>query len=156
MTDETTETPQESFTGDALAGEQDGQVPEAQNDPAPVSEPPSDDPDVFSREYVSGLRDEAKTLRLRARDAESERDRLRENLWVARVDALGLLADPTDLPVDVEALEDPDAIRAAADALLARKPHLARRRAVGDIGQHDVPEPAGFSLASALARAAGA
>lgn len=152
----TDETPPEAFTGDALAGEQTGQVPEGQTDPAGVSEPPSDDPDVFSREYVTELRDEAKTFRLRARDAETERDRLREHLWVARVDALGLLADPTDLPVDVEALDDPDAIRAAADALLARKPHLARRRATGDIGQHDIPEPAGFSLASALARAAGA
>lgn len=152
----TDETPQDAFTGDAVAGEQNDQVPEGQNDPAGVSEPPSDAPDVFSREYVSELRDEAKTQRLRARDAESERDRLREHLWVARVDALGVLADPTDLPVDVDALEDPDAIRAAADALLARKPHLARRRAVGDIGQHDVPEPSGFSLASALARAAGA
>lgn len=153
MTDETTP---EAFTGDAVAGEQNDQAPEGQTDSAGVSEAPSGDPDVFSREYVSELRDEAKTQRLRARDAESERDRLREHLWVARVDALGLLADPTDLPVDVEALEDPDAIRAAVDALLASKPHLARRRAVGDIGQHDVPEPSGFSLASVLARAAGA
>lgn len=152
----TDETPLESFTGDDLPGEQPDQVPEDQNDSADVSEAPSGDPDVFSREYVSELRDEAKTQRLRARDAESERDRLREHLWVARVDALGLLADPTDLPVDVDALDDPDAIRAAVDALLARKPHLARRRAVGDIGQHDVPDPAGFSLASVLARAAGA
>lgn len=152
----TDETPQDTFTEDALAGEQTGQVPEAQDDPAGVSEPHSDAPDVFSREYVSELRDEAKTQRLRARDAESERDRLRENLWVARVDALGLLADPTDLPVDVDALDDLDAIRAAADALLARKPHLARRRAVGNIGQHEIGESAGFSLASALARAAGA
>lgn len=153
MTDETTP---EAFTGDALAGEQNDQAPEGQNDPAGVSEAPSDAPDVFSREYVTGLRDEAKTQRLRARDAETERDRLREHLWVARVDALGLLADPTDLPVDVDALDDPDAIRAAADALLARKPHLARRRAVGNIGQHDVSESGGFSLASVLARAAGA
>ena len=152
----TDETPQEALTGDADAGEQTVQAPEGQDDSAGVSEAPSGDPDVFSREYVSELRDEAKTQRLRARDAETERDRLREHLWVARVDALGLLADPTDLPADVEALDDPDAIRAAVDDLLARKPHLARRRAVGDIGQHDVPEPSGFSLASALARAAGA
>lgn len=152
----TDETPHDVLAGDADAGEQTAQAPEGQDDSAGVSEAPSGDPDVFSREYVSELRDEAKTQRLRARDAESERDRLREHLWVARVDSLGLLADPTDLPVDVDALEDPDAIRAAVDALLARKPHLARRRAVGDIGQHDVPEPSGFSLASALARAAGA
>lgn len=152
----TDETPQDAFTGDAVAGEQNDQAPEGQNDSAAVSEAPSGDPDVFSREYVSELRDEAKTQRLRARDAETERDRLREHLWVARVDALGVLADPTDLPVDVDALDDLDAIRAAADALLARKPHLARRRAVGNIGQHDIGESSGFSLASALARAAGA
>ena len=112
MTDETTP---EAFTGDAVAGEQNDQAPEGQNDPAAVSEAPSDVPDVFSREYVTELRDEAKTQRLRARDAESERDRLREHLWVARVDALGVLADPTDLPVDVDALDDLDAIRAAAE-----------------------------------------
>jgi len=45
------------------------------------------------------------------------------------------LADPTDVPVAVELLDDPDGLTAAIDALLAAKPHLASRRPFGNIGQ---------------------
>jgi hypothetical protein len=41
----------------------------------------------------------------------------------------GQLADPTDLEFDEDHLDDPDALAAAVDDLLARKPHLASRRA---------------------------
>lgn len=143
-----------------------------QNDPEPVlvddvepedveqaPEPPSDDvddvePETFTREYVTELRDEAKAHRLRARDAEHERDRLREQLWVARVAALDVLADPSDLPLDVDALDDPGALERAARDLVARKPHMAKRVARGDIGQHAPATDDGFSLVGAL-RAAG-
>ena len=49
--------------------------------------------------------------------------------------ATGRLADPTDLEFDEDHLDDPDALAAAIDDLLARKPHLASRKPVGDIGQ---------------------
>ena len=47
----------------------------------------------------------------------------------------GKLADPTDLEFDEDHLDDPDALAAAVDDLLARKPHLASRRPTGEIGQ---------------------
>ena len=49
--------------------------------------------------------------------------------------ATGRLADPSDLAFDDAHLTDPDALTAAIDDLLARKPHLASRRVVGDVGQ---------------------
>ena len=61
------------------------------------------------------------------------------------------MADPTDLPFDPEHLDDPDALAAAVDELLVRKPHLAARRPSGDIGQGNrgpVSEP--FSLLGLL------
>lgn len=84
--------------------------------------------DTFTREYVTGLRQESARYRTRANE-------LAETLWRERVAALGLLADPTDLPYDQAALDDPEAIRAAADELLARKPHLRTRRITERAGQ---------------------
>lgn len=54
--------------------------------------------------------------------------------------ATGKLADATDLPFDVELLDedgmvDPDKVYAAVTALLARKPHLASRRPTGSVEQ---------------------
>ncbi len=49
--------------------------------------------------------------------------------------ATGRLADPSDLPYDEIHLDDETALTAAIDELLTRKPHLASRRPVGDIGQ---------------------
>ncbi len=49
--------------------------------------------------------------------------------------ATGRLADPSDLPYDEAHLDDETALTAAIDGLLLRKPHLASRRPVGDIGQ---------------------
>lgn len=92
---------------------------------------PSDEPDTFPREYVEKLRKEAADARVKAKD----RDTLAERLHVALVAATGRLADPTDLPFDPEHLDDADALSAAIDALVERKPHLASRRPIGDIGQ---------------------
>lgn len=84
--------------------------------------------DTFSREYVTTLREEAANHRTRATD-------LAHQLWVERVAALSLLADPTDLPYDAEALADPAAIRRQAEELLERKPHLRTRKINGRAGQ---------------------
>lgn len=77
-------------------------------------------------------------------------DALAQRLHATLVGATGKLADPTDLPFNADHLEDPDKLGAAIDELLARKPHLASRRPVGDIGQGARPTTAAFSLLDAL------
>lgn len=87
--------------------------------------------DTFPRAYVDKLRKEAADARVKAKD----RDEIAARLHTSLVAASGRLADPSDLPFDEAHLSDPDALTAALDELLARKPHLASRRPVGDIGQ---------------------
>ncbi len=64
--------------------------------------------------------------------------------------ATGRLADPTDLPFDEAYLKDAEALTAAIDDLLARKPHLASRRPVGDVGQGTTPLTETVDLAGIL------
>lgn len=122
MTDQDQEQTDQPVAGDAkqIETEQEG------------TEQGSDEPETFPRAYVEQLRQEAAKHRQRA----SDRDALAAALWEARVAATGRLADPTDLamPADADPL-DGDALAAALDALLARKPHLGSRRPAGDIGQ---------------------
>lgn len=87
--------------------------------------------ETFTRTYVERLRRESGTYRERARTAEHYAARLHTEL----VRATGKLADPTDLPFDAAHLDDPDALAAAIEDLLRRKPHLASRRVFGDVGQ---------------------
>lgn len=90
------------------------------------------EPDSFPRAYVEELRKEAAEARVKAKRT----DELAAALWTARVAATGRLADPTDvvMPEDADPLDE-DALTAAVDDLLARKPHLASRRPRGDVGQ---------------------
>ncbi len=118
---------------------------------------PAGEPDTFGREYVQQLRDEAAGHRVKAKRV----DALAARLVTAHAAATGRLADPSDLPYD-EALCDEDGVpdeqrvRAAVDELLERKPHLASRRPVGDVGQGARPgELAGVSLAGLLRAGAG-
>ena len=90
-----------------------------------------DDADTFPRAYVDKLRKEAADARVKVKD----RDEIAARLHTSLVAASGRLADPSDLPFDEAHLSDPDTLTAALDELLARKPHLASRRPVGDIGQ---------------------
>ena len=87
--------------------------------------------DVFPRHVVAKLRDENARYRQRA----SRADDLARRLHTALVTATGKLHDPEDLPYDEDHLDDPEALAAAVDDLLARKPHLASRKPVGNIGQ---------------------
>ncbi|MGA4691905.1 hypothetical protein ACPCXD_16735 [Rhodococcus sp. AB351] len=87
--------------------------------------------DTFPRAYVEELRRENANYRTRAQQA----DQLAQRLHTELVRQLGALQDPSDLPFDEAHLEDPEALRAAVDALLAQKPHLRSRRVSGDIGQ---------------------
>lgn len=89
------------------------------------------EPDTFPRDYVEKLRKEAADARVKAKD----RDDLARRLHTALVAATGRLADPSDLAYDEAHLADEDALSAALDDLLARKPHLASRRPRGDVGQ---------------------
>lgn len=87
--------------------------------------------DTFPRAYVEKLRKESARYRDQARAADTYAQRLHTEL----VRATGRLADPTDIPFDEAHIDDPDALAAAVEDLLARKPHLASRRPLGDIGQ---------------------
>lgn len=107
--------------------------------------------DTFPRAYVEKLRKEAADARVKAGRAEE----LAAALWEARVTSLGRLADPTDLPMP-EGVDpmDPEAVDAAVDELLARKPHLASRVPRGDVGAGVVSESAPFSLGGMIRAAA--
>ena len=115
---------------------------EVRHDGAPDAEVShSDSPDAedqddaddatFPRAYVDKLRAESARYRERAKST----DVLAQRLHTELVRATGKLADPSDLEFDEAHLEDPELLAAAVDQLLERKPHLASRRPVGDIGQ---------------------
>lgn len=106
----------------------------------------NDEPDTFPRSYVEELRQENGKYRQRAQQGDAYAQRLHTEL----VRATGRLADPTDLPFDVDHLADADKMAAALDDLLARKPHLANRRPLGDIGQGASPSAGSVDLAGLL------
>jgi len=108
------------------------------------------EPDSFPREYVQQLRDENAKHRTRA----ARSDELASRLHAALVAATGRLADPSDLAFDEAHLEDPAALEAAIDQLVASKPHLASRRPAGDVGQGATRETEPVSLAGILRSAA--
>jgi hypothetical protein len=111
----------------------------------------NDEPDTFPRSYVEDLRKENKNYRERAKRGEEFAQRLHTEL----VRATGRLADPSDLAFNESHLEDADAISAAIDDLLAKKPHLASRRVSGEIGQGATPSTSTVDLAGLLRRRAG-
>jgi hypothetical protein len=160
MPDQPTETPVDAPEAPVPAtGEPNGS-------PVPNGTPePENEPETFDRDYVVGLRDEAAQHRVRAREAETERDRLRERLIEDNVRhlAAGTLADPADLIhfgdpdalVDEDGLPDPDRIVAAARDLVRNRPHLASRRPTGTVEQGARDEPAGVDLAGMLRTRAG-
>ncbi|MFX0539548.1 hypothetical protein ACQBAT_07795 [Ornithinimicrobium sp. Y1847] len=112
-----------------------------------ATEEPQDEQETFPRSYVQELRDESARYRLRAARA----DDLAAALWTARVAATGRLADPSDLAMPDEADPlDSEAVTAAVDDLLTRKPHLASRRPRGDVGQGMAGSTATTDLAGML------
>jgi hypothetical protein len=113
-----------------------------------TEEQPNEEPDTFPRSYVEELRQENGKYRQRAQGADAYAQRLHVEL----VRATGKLADPTDLEFDESHLDDADALAAAVDELLARKPHLASRRPTGEIGQGASPSAASSVDLAALLR----
>lgn len=120
---------------------------EVEEEQTPEEEVEETEPETFDRPYVERLRKEAADARVRAKD----RDDLAAALWTANVAATSRLADPTDLgmPDDADPL-DADALTAAVDDLLTRKPHLASRRPRGQIGQGETGSTASADLAGML------
>lgn len=86
------------------------------------------EPKSYDADYVNGLKQEAVDHRQKAKA-------LATRLHAELVRATGRLADPNDLPYDAAHLEDADAINAAIDELLTRKPHFATRVPQGHVGQ---------------------
>lgn len=112
----------------------------------------TDEPDDPETAPVARARRQAARYRRELRDVESERDELAAALWTERVAALGVLADPTDLPHDPEALHDPDRLRELADELVERKPHLRSRRIRERAGQGEGDGSGTVSLSGLLRR----
>lgn len=127
MTETTDTTPAETVDEAEIA---EGVIPDATPESSDL-ESDQEEPDTFPREVVENLRKENGKYRQRAQQADTYAARLHTEL----VRATGRLADPSDLEFDDAHLEDPDALAAAVDDLLAKKPHLATRRPSGDIGQ---------------------
>lgn len=148
------ETPDaERHTSDPAGGAPGGEG-EKPADAGQTNETPSDDDGAttFDREYVQRLRSESAGHRTRAKEAEDAVDELRRELWGYQVAATGLLADPDDLPYDAEAAGDPEAVKAAAEALIERKPHMRRTGTGGPLpdAAGKAPGTGGVSWSSLL------
>lgn len=171
MTDDTPDVDNPTLVGTPQAGAAAGGEPTSGNeenpetqveDPTESDEPDGDpdDDDGGSSESdetapaLSRARSQAARYRRELRDTEAERDELAAALWTARVDQLGVLADPDDLPFDPDALHDPDRLRELVDELVTEKPHLKSRRIRARAGQGEGSAPDGISLAAILNRGA--
>jgi hypothetical protein len=121
---------------------------DAPEDPAA----PESTPETFPAAVVKDLRDENAKLRIRGKKS----DELTTRLVHAMAGQTGRLADPTDLPVSDELLDDDgypdtDKVQTAIEQLLKSKPHLASTRPrVSDIGQGPRPGSQDVNLADIL------
>src|SRR5690625_3564735 len=88
----------------------------------------------------------------RRRQRNEERDRAEAvcpQPFTELVRNTGILIDPDDMPSNPELLEDPDALKAAAEEYAESKPHLKARRYTPAGGNHRQDPPA-VSLGSIL------
>ena len=120
------------------------------------SEQQSSEQQSFSREYVERLRDKSAGYRLRAKESEQRLEEVQRALFRERVQRLDMLVNPEELPYNPALLDSPEELTAAVETLLESKPYLRKRKAGGDIGQHDQQSNGdGFSLLGALRANAG-
>ena len=135
----------------------------------PDNEPTNGEPDpdagedgTFPRTYVEQLRRESAEHRTRAKRADELESRLLAT--IIREATSEILEDPEDLWrghetadfLDDDGYPDESKVRTAAEDLARSKPHLAKRRAAGDVDQgarSEPPEP--VSLAGILRERAG-
>ncbi|MDG4669190.1 hypothetical protein [Mycobacterium sp. 236(2023)] len=108
---------------------------DATDDDVDVTEDDADDAETFPAHVVKELREKNGKYRTRARDAEARVDELSRALFTARVTATGKLASADELEYNAELLDDDDALNAAIDDLLVKRPHYAARKVTGDVGQ---------------------
>lgn len=111
-----------------------------------TNDTPEEEADTFPRSYVEELRQENGKYRQRAQKT----DELAQRLHTSLVAATGRLADPTDLEFNEAHLDDEEALTAAVEDLLARKPHLGARKLRGDVGQGVTGSSGSVDLASLL------
>ena len=100
-------------------------------------------------DVLAATRRQAAAYRRRLRESERRADDLAGRLFTERVAALGILADPADLPYDAALLDDVDALRDAAEALVAERPHL-RARTLPTMPAPDAGSAADVSLMGLL------
>ncbi|GAB7071794.1 hypothetical protein H7J06_22125 [Mycobacterium hodleri] len=93
-----------------------------------IADDPADEPKTYDADYVNGLKKEAIDHRHKATT-------LATRLHTELVRQTGRLADPAELGFDPTHLDDPEALSAAIDELLTRKPHYAARTPHGNVGQ---------------------
>ena len=112
---------------------------------------------TFDRDYVEKLRSKSANYRLRMKESQSRVAELERALWTERVKRLDMVIDPDAVPYDADLLDDESATVAAIESLLEAKPYLRKRKASGDIGQHDSRGRGGdgFTLTGALKNNAG-
>lgn len=140
--DNTTKVPEEP--------QPEGDVSDATPEGSDLESGPDDEPETFPRAYVEQLRNENAKYRQRAQEGDLYAQRLHTEL----VRATGKLADPTDLPFDLQHLEG-DNLSLALGELLQSKPHLAARKPIGEIGQGATPSGSSVDLAAILRGKAG-
>lgn len=142
--DETTEDGDVAEAGNTETGNTEDDNPEGGTTES------DEDTIVYKRADLEKLRQENGRYRQRAQRGDEYARRLHTEL----VRATGKLADPTDLTFDEAHLEG-DNLSRAIDDLLTRKPHLASRRPVGEIGQGPSPSAGTVDLAAILRGKAG-
>ena len=129
--------------------------PAADPDPEPAAdleeqpedpEPEDDDDGADDRSRANG---EAAKYRRQRNEQRQRADDYGTRLFHALVAQDGRLTDPTDMPVDMDLLDDPEALDEAIGALVEKKPHLKRRR-FDAIGSHERDERPAVSLAGIL------
>lgn len=143
----------------------DDRAPESEPDPAPdgpeedeAPESPEADDDAAAEAdddaaaeagERSRLNREAAKYRKQRNDERKRADDYGTRLFHALVAADGRLTDATDMPVDLDLLNDSEALTDAIEALLESKPHLKRKQ-FGGIGAHERGGPDPISLAALM------
>ena len=112
---------------------------------------------TFNREYVEKLRSKSANYRLKMKESQSRVTELERALWTERVKRLDMVVDPDAVPYNADLLDDETATVEAIESLLEAKPYLRKRKANGDIGQHDARGRGGdgFTITGALRNNAG-
>ena len=137
----------------------DPDLEEQPEDPEPAAE---QDPDLEEQPEDDGTEDdddgsddrsrangEAAKYRRQRNEQRQRADDYGTRLFHALVAQDGRLTDPTDMPVDMDLLDDPEALHEAIGALVEKKPHLKRKQ-FDAIGSHERDERPSVSLAGIL------